>query len=342
MIAAEATSTTPTLPLPKPPANGFSHYYHLNKKKLTSSCLRLMAEQLVPEDPPIDPRSVHLPLPFATILDDLGYQRHTPTACSEETAKKIQAFLIHRSVPRHKIPKVSMRADGMHALRAVGAREAKLYHMEQTIKSNMVQMKLLDTKVRESAASSWKESVDFGSSVVDEMNSFAKSDISRYHTEMKTFYKSVQCECAKKKVCRGEQCICTCYFCSVDRTHSMAGRCECSRTHRRKKIWCGSIKKTNKHPNQRNTVQYKTKSETKCNCLKHKNCAIHGCDCYCGYCLREKALSVQRNESKNVEYCPCSTSEICQDSRTCFCRCYKCSCEKNIMGICPFRPPQVV
>jgi hypothetical protein len=329
-------TTTPLLPLP--PGTPFTHYYRLSEDKIRKQCLRESAEQQAETN--VDPRSICLPIGFATVVDALGEL----TPCSEESAKKCQAFLEHRLVPRHKIPKVGMRADGKFAIRAAAAREAKLMNIEIILLQDESKVKELEAQTRSTAVKKWKESLEFGSTIAQEMISKAKGDVGRYHDDMHKYYKRTMCACAKKKKCYGLLCICTCYFCSHDRPHAIAGaRCECSSTHRQKKRWEGSVKKDIDPINNasKKTSAYRTRPEKICQCLKRKQCAVHGCDCFCGYCLREKALFVQRNERKNQEYCPCSNVQICRDSRTCMCRCYKCSCEKNLMGICPFRPPQV-
>ena len=322
--------------IPNPPENAFSHYFRLIEKKTSIQVLRLLASEKVAEN--IDPKSISLPKKFAS---DIGLGESAP--CSEETAKNCKAYLEFRSVPRHKIPKVGMGSDANFALRSTAAREAKLQMVEAEMQNDPNMHKLLNTKVREAAAVSWKESKGFDSSIYRDMLDLAKRDISRYHEAMHDYYKSNQCECAQQKKCRGTLCLCECYFCASDRTHSKHNRCACSRTHRYDKAWQGAVEKKDKQPNaQQSTANYRKRPETTCNCVQHKNCAIIGCDCYCGYCLREKALHVVKNKEQNKEYCPCKKFEICQDAKTCFCRCYKCSEEKVLMGICPFRPPQVV
>ena len=343
---------------PQPPANAFTFYFRQCQSKITSQCLQGMAEKLLPIDPPVDARSMKLPLPFSTIVDALGES----TPISEESAKACQKFLEHRLVPRHKIPNVGMRADGKFAIRAYAAREAKLLELEIVILQNPNSCKLLQSETRAAAAKNWKESVDFGSSLTHDMILKAKRDVGRYHQEMHQYYSTLHCECAKEKKCRGLLCICSCYFCNVDRAHGKVGqRCECSRPHRENKRWQGALQlKTTELTNdgdgssksssssssssssQNDTVNYRNQPTTNCVCHTKRKCDVHGCDCFCGYCLREKALLVQRTERTNKEYCPCKNIAICRDSHQCFCRCYKCSCEKSLMGVCPFRPPQVV
>ena len=343
--------------IPIPPATAFTHYYRECETKTRAECLHNMAELQVPTE--VDARSISLPIGFATVVDALGEL----TPCSEETAKKCQAFLEHRKVPRHKIPKVGMRADGKFAIRAAAAREAALLKVEMVLLQDPDSIKELNTQTRKTAVINWDEGVKIKSDKSQEMINKEKKDIGRYHDAMHQYYKKNHCPCATKKQCDGMLCICKCYFCSVDRNHAMSGnRCECSRRHRHNTRWQGSIQRKTKETKETKetqesstnrmkkeddgsllqSVHYKTQPELLCGCEKNKKCAVHGCDCFCGYCIRAKALFVQRTAKNDAVYCPCATVEICQDSRTCFCRCYKCSCEKTLMGLCPFRPPQVV
>ena len=113
-------------------------------------------------------------------------------------------------------------------------------------------------------------------------------------------------------------------FCSVDRTHTISGRCECSRTHRRQNRWMGVVKKTEDNLSARKaTANYRVPPPVLCPCKKRRNCPIHYCECFCSYCIREKALHVKSNESNTKDFCPCSKVDICKDARTCFCRCCK-------------------
>ena len=207
MITTSGTLLQSDLTEPHPPASAFSQYYSLVEKKTRLQKLKQLAEERVGKAKQIDARSITLPKQFATVVDALGEL----TPCSEETAKKCKAFLEYRAVPRHKIPKVSLGADGMHALRAASAREAHLLIVEKEILEDSAMIKILNTNVREAAAASWKESQKFGSSIVDDMRNLAKRDVGRYHTEMHTYYKGVQCDCAKQKWCKGLVCVCSCY-----------------------------------------------------------------------------------------------------------------------------------
>lgn len=220
------------------PRTAFSFYFEKVKDKLEGDVLKEMSSEKVPDDGKIDPRSVFLPAGYATIMEGMMGE---PCAVSEESAKQCRAYLSeHRKLPRHKIPKVGMRADGMVAIRMCAARQAKMEREEEKILSSTFLKNNLDREVQSRAAKAWKEECLFDSQMKREVDLLACEDLKRVQEEMRSYYTKVHCECAQRKECKGISCICACYFCNVDRVHAKAGnRCKCSKPHREAKRWCG-------------------------------------------------------------------------------------------------------
>lgn len=221
------------------PRTAFSFYFDKVKDKLCLECLKEMSSEKVPDDGKIDPRSIFLPAGYATIGEGMLGE---PCAVAEESAKQCRAYLSeHRKLPRHKIPKVGMRADGMVAIRMCAARQAKMEREEHKILSSPLLKKKLDREVQSRAAKAWKEECLFDSPIKRDVDLLACADLKRVQGEMREYYTKVHCECAQRKECKGISCICACYFCNVDRVHAKAGnRCKCSKPHREAKRWCGA------------------------------------------------------------------------------------------------------
>ena len=222
------------------PRPAFAFFFERIKDDLHLRCLQDMSRERVPDDgKSADPRGICLPAPYATVEEGMLGE---PCTIADESAKQCRAYLTeHRKLPRHKVPKVGMRADGMVAIRYCAARQATMEREEAKIKSSPELTKMLDRDVRERAAAAWKEACDFNAPARAQCDADAAADVLAVRTAMREYYQNVHCLCAQKKQCRGQFCICPCYFCGTDRVHAAAGnRCKCSTPHREAKRWCGA------------------------------------------------------------------------------------------------------
>lgn len=238
-MAEASPRAGPTLRPRLRPRPAYSFFYERVKEDLCFECLKEMSEARVPDDGKIDPRSICLPSGFATVEEGMLGE---PCPVADESAKQCRLYLSeHRKLPRHKIPKVGMRADGMIAIRNCAARQAKMEREEEKILATPELSRILDKNVRERAKAAWKEAQDFNTPIRAECDAAAAKDTIAVQKAMREYYTSVHCACAQQKECRGRSCICPCYFCGVDRVHAMAGsRCKCSKPHRQAKRWCGA------------------------------------------------------------------------------------------------------
>ena len=371
------------------PRTAFHFFFDSVRDDLFFECLQDESARRVPDDGKLDPRNLTLPSGFATVVDGLG--ELIPVA--EETAKKCRAYLEYRKVPRHKIPKVGMRADGMVALRNAAARQAAMERAEQALLATPSEVTVLERKMRDRALTAWRDAVAFGADVKAAMDAEEAHDVKRYHDNMRTYYTAVACGCQQRAVCDGGLCICKCWFCATDRKHAIAGkRCKCCKHRREATRWSGATlpppagawlegeqgdngaaaapsamqmmtKSSKKKPREKSQQEKATAQREKeeaaakerrlaeqvagyrpapsrtCPCETSRACAVMGCDCFCGFCVRQKARLVKENAATNSLYCPCYQRPTCRGATECACACYKCSLEKELMGYCPFQPP---
>jgi hypothetical protein len=278
-----------------------------------------------------DPGKLKLPPHIAT-SDAMG---HTKPVC-REPAKKILKFMKDdRKLQAHLIPKVTMGGDGMDNLKKAAALEILKYNLEEQLLDERKDE--LFAKVRAKSIHLYHHADNYIiEDAIARAQVLAKQDELRYVTEMENYIETRQCACASKGTCNGFRCLCCCYFCLQDRKHVIA-KCDCSKPERKfkaREILPYYNPKEPSHCPCEQVAHAQSQGKLKQKARNYSACAIRGCSCCCGYCLRMKSNYLEMTKFNDEKYCPCFTKDICI-GYGCPCACFKCASEKSLLGYCP-------
>lgn len=278
-----------------------------------------------------DPKILKLPPAYAS-SDAMGHTK----PLNREPAKKMIRFMKDvRKLENHLIPKVTMGGNGMEKLKKACALEILKYNVEE---------ELLDEKKDELFAKVRAKSIQLYHNVdnyiiedaVKRARVLAKQDELRYVNEMEAYVETQQCPCAKNGKCKGFRCLCKCFFCGSDRKHVIA-KCDCSTFERKfaaRQILPNYKPRKKYHCPCEQLAHAQTQGKSERKPRNFTACAIRGCSCVCGYCLRMKCNYLEMTKYNDEKYCPCFKNDICV-GYGCPCTCFKCSSEKSLLGYCP-------